>query len=269
VIAVPEISVVAPLHNETGNVTPLAARICAALEKTGRSFEIILVDDQSSDDTWSRVKKICESNPRVKGIRHQRNAGQSAALWTGFQASQGNIIATLDGDLQNDPADLPRMLEELRDCDMVCGWRTKRADTFQRKVSSRIARKARQWMLGSSFADTGCNLRVFKRDIVEMLPSFNGLHRFMPVLAQNAGAVVKEIPVQHHPRVSGVSNYGIGNRLFRGIRDLIMVRWYMKRQIPRLATETFPSREGDDIGTAGSRRNPAPKRHEQELPLQR
>jgi dolichol-phosphate mannosyltransferase len=237
---VPEISVIAPLRNESGNVELLAKRIFAALETTGRVFELILVDDESSDDTWARVKAICQADSRVKGIRHLRNGGQSAALSTGFRASRGRIIATLDGDLQNDPADFPRMLEELKGCDMVCGWRTKRADNFRRRMSSSIARKGRKWMLGVDFADTGCNLRVFKREILETLPIFNGVHRFMPVLAHHAGAVVKEIPVLHHPRVSGRSNYGIGNRLLRGIRDLIMVRWYLRRQIPKLPTETFP-----------------------------
>jgi len=235
----PEISVVAPLHNEAGNVQPLAAQIAAALEKTGREFEIILVDDASSDETWARVKQICAADARVQGIRHSRNAGQSAALWTGFRHSRGQIIATLDGDLQNDPADFPRMLDELKTCDMVCGWRTKRADNFQRRISSKVARKARKLMLGVDFADTGCNLRVFKRELLDHLPIFNGLHRFMPVLAHGFGATVKEIPVQHHARHSGVSNYGLGNRLFRGIRDLIMVSWYLRRQIPRLEVERF------------------------------
>src|SRR5258705_34387 len=124
----PEISVIAPLHNESGNVQPLVTQIGAAMEKTGRPFEIVLVDDASSDDTWARVKQVCGADTRVHGIRHLRNAGQSAALWTGFHNSRGQIIATLDGDLQNDPADFPRMLEELKTCDMVCGWRTKRAD---------------------------------------------------------------------------------------------------------------------------------------------
>jgi glycosyltransferase involved in cell wall biosynthesis len=227
------------LHNESGNVQPLVTQIAAAMEKAGQAFEIILVDDASSDDTWSKVKEVCTGDGRVQGIRHLRNAGQSAALWTGFRHSRGQIIATLDGDLQNDPADFPRMLEELKTCDMVCGWRTRRADNFQRRISSKVARTARKLVLGVDFADTGCNLRVFKRELIDHLPIFNGLHRFMPVLAQGLGAKVKEIPVQHHPRHSGVSNYGLRNRLFRGIRDLLMVRWYLRRQIPRLQVERF------------------------------
>ena len=239
---IPEISIIAPLRNESGNVQSLVTQIVTALEKTGSPFEVILVDDESRDDTWPRVKALCQADERVRGIKHLRNGGQSAALCTGFRAARGRIIGTLDGDLQNDPADFPRLLEELKSCDMVCGWRTKRADNFQRRISSRIARKARKLVLGVDFADTGCNLRVFKREIIESLPMFNGLHRFMPVLAHNIGAVVKEIPVQHHPRASGISNYGIGNRLWRGIRDLIMVRLYLGRQIPRLPIETFATK---------------------------
>src|SRR5438045_2584439 len=163
----PEISVVAPLRNESGNVKPLTEAICAALKKVGAPFEVILVDDGSTDDTWARVKELCQGDIQMKGIRHLRNAGQSAALITGFRASRGRIIATLDGDLQNDPSDFAGLLEMLRDCDMVCGWRTRRADTFRRRVSSKIARWARRITLGIDFADSGCNLRVFKREVLE------------------------------------------------------------------------------------------------------
>jgi dolichol-phosphate mannosyltransferase len=167
----------------------------------------------------------------VRGLRHVQSRGQSAALWTGFKASRGNIIATLDGDLQNDPADLPMMLSELAAYDMVCGLRAKRMDTIVRRVSSRIARLARKAALGVDFRDSGCNLRVFRRTVLEAVPPFDGLHRFMPILAHGAGAKVKEVPVAHHPRVAGRTKYGVWNRLGRGIYDLLMVRWYLKRQI--------------------------------------
>ena len=264
----PEISVIAPLHNESGNVQPLASQIAEAMEKTGRPFEIVLVDDASLDDTWLRVKQLCGIDAHVHGIRHLRNAGQSAALWTGFRNSRGQIIATLDGDLQNDPADFPRMLEELKTCDMVCGWRTKRADNLQRRISSKVARKARKLMLGVDFADTGCNLRVFKRELLDHLPIFNGLHRFMPVLAHGFGAKVKEIPVQHHPRHSGVSNYGLGNRLFRGIRDLFMVRWYLRRQIPRLQVERFSGDESAMVSAPGTNADVGPGRTAEVVPVE-
>jgi dolichol-phosphate mannosyltransferase len=229
----PEISVVVPLRNESANVLPLTERIFAALEKVSGGVELILVDDASSDDTWQQILSARLTFPGLRAIRHSQNLGQSAALWTGFRASLGNVLATLDGDLQNDPADLPRMLALLADCDMVCGVRTRRADNWLRRASSSIARSARKSMLDVDFADTGCNLRVFKRAVLDVLPAFDGVHRFMPVFVHNVGLQVKEVPVSHHPRTAGRSNYGISNRLGRGIRDLIMVRWFLKRQIGR------------------------------------
>jgi dolichol-phosphate mannosyltransferase len=239
----PEISVVVPLRNESANVLPLIERIFAALDKVSGGFELILVDDASSDDTWQQILRARQAYHGLRAFRHSQNQGQSTALWTGFKASQGKILATLDGDLQNDPTDLPRMIALLADCDMVCGVRTKRADKWLRRVSSSIARSARKAVLGVDFADTGCNLRVFKRTIIDSLPAFDGVHRFMPVFVHNVGLVVKELPVSHHPRTAGHSNYGIGNRLGRGVRDLVMVRWFLKRQIGRVSTGATNSEE--------------------------
>jgi dolichol-phosphate mannosyltransferase len=239
----PEISVVVPLRNESANVLPLTQRIFAALEKVSGGVELILVDDASSDDTWQQILRARQTFPGLRAIRHAQNLGQSAALWTGFRASQGKILATLDGDLQNDPADLPRMLTLLADCDMVCGVRTRRADNWVRRVSSSIARSARKSVLGMDFADTGCNLRVFKRAILDVLPAFDGVHRFMPVFVHNVGLTVKEVSVSHHPRIAGRSNYGISNRLIRGIRDLLMVRWFLKRQIGRVTAASGGAQE--------------------------
>jgi dolichol-phosphate mannosyltransferase len=239
----PEISVIVPLRNESANVLPLTERIFGALNKTSGAVELILVDDASSDDTWQRILQARQAYPGLRAFRHSQNRGQSAALWTGFKGSNGEILATLDGDLQNDPADLPRMLALLADCDMVCGVRTHRADNWLRRVSSSIARSARRMVLGVDFADTGCNLRVFKRKILETIPAFDGIHRFMPVFVHNVGLTVRELPVSHHPRIAGRSNYGISNRLGRGIRDLIMVRWFLKRQIDRAPFDSKTANE--------------------------
>ena len=225
------ISIVVPLHNESPNVRPLAERVFAALNTEARDLELVLVDDGSTDDTWAQMEAAHRAEPRIKLLRHQKSTGQSAALWTGFKASRGSWIGTLDGDLQNDPADLPKMFALLTECDMVCGVRAKRQDNFVRKISSRIARLARKMALGVDFKDTGCALRAFKRGVVETVPPVNGFHRFMPIFVHNAGASVREVPVSHHPRAAGVSKYGVWNRLGRGIWDLVGMRWYLKRQI--------------------------------------
>jgi dolichol-phosphate mannosyltransferase len=245
--------VVVPLRNEGPNVAPLTRQILAALENEPRSVELVLVDDGSTDDTWSRILEARRADPRVRGVQHARSRGQSAALWTGFKASRGGIIATLDGDLQNDPADLPAMLAALSACDMVCGVRAKRQDTVVRRISSAVARWARRTALGVDFRDSGCNLRVFKRAVLETIPPFDGLHRFMPILAHGAGAAVKEMPVAHHPRTAGRTKYGVWNRLGRGIYDLAMVRWYLKRQIKSL-TAPDNSAEAEAAPVSGQAR---------------
>jgi dolichol-phosphate mannosyltransferase len=253
----PEISVVAPLRNESPNVVPLAQQIFAAFRNEPRGIELILVDDGSNDDTWSRILEAQRADARVQPLRHPQSRGQSAALWTGFLASRGNIIATLDGDLQNDPADLPRMIGELTQCDMICGVRTNRQDTRVRKISSGIARLARKIVLGAEFRDTGCNLRVFKRSVLTTLPAFDGIHRFMPILAKGGGAKVREVPVTHHPRTAGSTKYGIWNRLGRGIFDLIVVRWYLKRQIRTMAVAEGPEATAGPVPDENAERKSA------------
>lgn len=237
----PEISVVAPLRNESPNVAPLAQQIFRAFQNDPRPLELILVDDGSTDDTWNRIQELRKGDPRIRPLRHAKSRGQSAALWSGFMASRGQIIATLDGDLQNDPADLPRMIGELSKCDMICGVRTKRQDSRVRKISSAIARWARKTVLHAEFRDTGCNLRAFKRSVLATLPAFDGIHRFMPILAQGGGARVVETPVNHHPRTAGTTKYGVWNRLGRGIFDLLVVRWYLKRQIKTMLPAESPA----------------------------
>ncbi len=230
------------MFNEADNVAPLVAQSFAALKNESRPFEIVLVDDASTDGTWDRIVAANKADPRVRGLRHGRNAGQSAALWTGFRNSTSPIIVTLDGDLQNDPADFPRLLAELGQYDVACGLRQKRQDNWLRRVSSRTARKARAAMLGVDFQDTGCGLRAFKRPVLEPLFAFNGFHRFMPVLAHCTGAKVIEIPVNHRPRAAGISKYGMWNRLGRGVYDLFAVRWYLKRKIPPIPVTSIPAR---------------------------
>lgn len=223
-----------PLLNEGPNVAPLARQLLEALRNEPRGLELILVDDASKDDTWDRILEAQRGDSRIRALRHARRGGQSAALWTGFRASRGEIIATLDGDLQNDPADLPRLLAELASCDLATGIRTQRKDSAVRRLSTKVARVARRVVFGVDFRDSACNLRAFKRGVLDTLPAFDGIHRFMPILAQSGGAIVKEVPITHRPRTAGQSKYGIGNRLGRGILDLLMVALYRRRQLKNI-----------------------------------
>jgi dolichol-phosphate mannosyltransferase len=226
-----DISIIVPVYNEADNVLPLAHEVTAAMKAQARSWELVFVDDSSTDNTPERICEATRLLPHVRGLRHALNSGQSAALWTGIQATSSPIIATLDGDLQNDPADLPRMLAELDRADFICGSRRQRRDSSIRKISSRVACAARKAALKADFADTGCALRVFKRSALEGVLPFNGWHRFLPILVHGNGSKTFEMPVNHRPRVAGVSKYGLWNRLWRGIYDLIGVRWYQKRRL--------------------------------------
>jgi len=228
---VAEISIVVPVYNEADNILPLAQEVADAMSREARSYELLFVDDASTDETWPRIQEAQRRDRRVRGLKHRQNSGQSAALWTGLQNSSSPIVATLDGDLQNDPADLPRLLAELERVDFVSGKRLSRQDTFVRRASSRIARWARRLILKVDFADTGCAMRAFKRSALEGVFPFNGLHRFLPILVHGNGATTLEVPVNHRRRVAGVSKYGVWNRLGRGIYDLIALGWYQKRRL--------------------------------------
>lgn len=226
-----DISIIVPVFNEAENVLPLAREVAMAFKEEPRQWELVFVDDASTDETWQRIQQARKLDDRVRGLRHLRNAGQSAALWTGIQATSSPFVATLDGDLQNDPADLPRLLGELERVDFVSGMRLCRQDTWLRRVSSRVARWARKRALKADFRDTGCAIRAFKRSALDGIFPFDGLHRFLPVLVHGGGAKTLEMPVNHRPRVAGVSKYGVWNRLWRGVYDLFALGWYQKRRL--------------------------------------
>ena len=231
-----EVSIIVPVFNEADNVLPMAREVAAAMTTSGRDWELVFVDDASTDETLQRIIEATRADAHVRGLRHQRNAGQSAAVWTGIQGTTSPVLCTLDGDLQNDPADLPAMIAELGKVDFVSGMRLNRQDTWVRKVSSKIARAARKSALGVDFRDTGCAIRAFKRTALAGVFPFNGLHRFLPVLVHGGGAKTLEVPVNHRPRVAGVSKYGVWNRLGRGIYDLIAISWYQKRRYRPVGT---------------------------------
>jgi dolichol-phosphate mannosyltransferase len=232
-----EIAIVVPLYNEAENVAPLAREIAQVFARQPRSWELVLVDDASTDTTWEQVLAAQRNDSRIRGLRHATNRGQSAAVWTGFEGTEAPLLCTLDGDLQNDPSVLPEMLGRLDEVDFICGRRGARKDSWVRKVSSRVAGAARQWALGYDFADTGCALRAFRRECLEGLFAFNGLHRFLPILVAAQGWRTREIAVNHRPRVAGVSKYGVWNRLGRGLHDLLGIRWYLQRRIRAVDVE--------------------------------
>lgn len=222
----PAISVVVPLYNEEGNVAELQNQLATAL--AGRDYELVLVDDGSSDRTVERV----ERGDRVRLLRFEKNAGQSAAMHAGIHAARGAIIVTLDGDLQNDPADIPALVARLDEgFDLVCGYRAKRKDTAFKRLQSRIANAVRSRFVGDGVRDTGCTLKAMRNECREALLPFNGMHRFIPALIRSMGWRVTEMPVNHRPRVAGVSKYGFGNRAWRATMDMFGVRWLNSRRV--------------------------------------
>jgi dolichol-phosphate mannosyltransferase len=227
-----ELSVVIPVRNEAANIAPLVAEIRAALEDV--DYEIIAVDDGSSDGTAEAVRALACGFARLRLVRHARSYGQSAAIRTGVQAARGALIATLDGDGQNDPADIPRLLALLRTAPaepplLVAGQRQKRRDTVLKRLSSRIANRVRAGILGDATPDTGCGLKLFRRELYLALPFFDHNHRFLPALVLRQGGKIVSIPVNHRPRAGGTSNYGLFDRLWVGIVDLFGVFWLMRR----------------------------------------
>jgi len=226
----PRVSLVAPVYDEALNLEPLVQKVQQALEGA-IEWELILVDDGSRDGSAALIRELHERDPRVHGVFFQRNCGQTTAIAAGIHAARGALIATLDADLQNDPADLPALIDALEDHDAVVGYRMKRNDTFVRRVSSRIANKIRNSLSGDSIRDTGCSLKVFRAEAIQSIPLFEGMHRFLPTLLRFHGFEVIEHPVSHFPRVAGESKYGIRNRAWRAFKDLLAVRWMRSRII--------------------------------------
>jgi dolichol-phosphate mannosyltransferase len=230
----PELSVVVPCHNEAENLRPLLSAIHVAIDPLGLDFEVVITDDCSTDDSWRILQELAATDPRVRAQRFKSNCGESAASWAGMQIARGRYIATLDADLQNDPKDLPAMMEALRGYDCVCGTRVETrgaGDSWLRIVSSRIANWVRNKLSGENITDAGCTYRVFKRECISKIKFFNGAHRFLPTLIKLEGFTVTEVPVSNNPRRSGKSHYGVWNRLFKSFRDLLAVRWMKSRKL--------------------------------------
>jgi glycosyltransferase involved in cell wall biosynthesis len=227
----PELSVVIPAYNEEANVEACHQELASVLEAHGQAFEIIFVDDGSSDGTAEALRRITGADPRVRVLRLRRNTGQSAALDAGFRAVRGAIVVTMDADLQNDPHDIPKLLAALPGHDAVCGWRVDRRDPWTKRVASRVANVVRDRVTRDGVHDTGCSLKAFRREAVQRLRLYRGMHRFLPALLQIEDFRVAEVPVSHRPRKAGVSKYGNWQRLWTGLADLWAVRWMARRRL--------------------------------------
>ena len=243
----PALSVVVPLYDERDSLTPLYRELDAAVGQWPGGIELVFVDDGSRDGSAAVLAELASKDPRVRVVTLAVNAGQSAALDAGFRAARGDIVATLDADLQNDPADLRRLLGYIGEADVINGVRAERHDTWVRRVSSRVANGVRNRVTGESVTDVGCSLRVMRATYLRRVKLYRGLHRFLPTLLAIEGARVMEVPVTHRPRRYGRSKYGIGNRLFVGIVDLLAVRWMQSRALRYAAVE-----RGDDAGSGAT-----------------
>jgi glycosyltransferase involved in cell wall biosynthesis len=235
----PEISLVIPCYNEAGNLRELIAAIRAAADPLDLPYEIVITDDCSTDNSWDILKELA-GDPRIRAQRLARNSGESAASFAGMKAARGKFIVTLDADLQNDPKDLPKFLDALKTHDCVCGTRVKargEGDNFLRVASSRIANAVRNKLSGEQITDAGCTYRAFKRECLDDLKFFRGMHRFLPTLFKIEGRTVTEIEVAHNPRFAGRSHYGVWNRLFASFYDLLAVRWMKRRMFRWQITE--------------------------------
>ena len=226
-----DLSVIVPVHNESANVPLVVAELAAALAGH-RDAEMLVVDDGSTDDTVARLVDARASNPSLRIIRHCGNFGQSAALWTGALAARGEWLVTLDGDLQNDPADIERLRAAVAadpSLALVVGQRVRRQDDWVRKLSSRVANGVRRRVLHDGTLDTGCGLKLVRRSVFLALPYFDHMHRFVPALVQRAGGRVQSVAVGHRPRGAGRSHYGVLDRLWVGIIDIAGVAWLQRR----------------------------------------
>lgn len=236
----PELSLVIPCYNEEGNLRELIKAIRESVDPLRVSYEVVITDDCSKDNSWAILKDLAASDPRIRVQRFKFNCGESAASFAGLKAARGRFLFTMDADLQNDPKDLPKFLEALKHYDCVCGTRVKvrgQGDNIIRVISSRTANWVRNKLSGEQISDAGCTYRAFKRECIENLKFFKGMHRFLPTLFKIEGHTVTEIEVSNNPRFAGQSNYGVWNRLFASFYDLLAVRWMKKRMFKFIVDE--------------------------------
>ena len=227
----PEVSIVIPVFNERENLVLLDEQITKHMKQLNKDYEVILVDDGSNDGSAEVIRILKNCNPRLRLIQFGHNHGQTAAFSAGFDKARGDTIITMDADLQNSPADIPLLLEAIKEYDVVCGWRYKRNDPWIKKISSKIANTVRNLLTEETIKDTGCSLKAFRRECFKNIKFYNGMHRFFPTLMKMEGFSVTQVKVDHYPRIYGHSKYNIRNRLFASFKDLLAIRWMKKRQI--------------------------------------
>lgn len=231
--SLPWASVIVPIKDERDNLPPLLASLVKVMDQyelsRSRPYEMIFVDDGSTDGSSEELDCLAAQYPQMRVFHLARNYGKTCALDAGFRESSGEIIIEIDGDLQQDSEDILKLLPYTATYDVVCGWRQERQDGLVKKLSSRIANRVRNAFTRDGVHDTGCPLKIFRRPVLERITLFEGLHRFFPALALMHGFTVTEVPVRHYPRIHGVSKYGMGNRLFKSLYDLIAVRWMQNR----------------------------------------
>jgi len=226
-----DVSIVAPVFNERANLRPLVDELLAVLRLFPRPFEIVLVDDGSRDGSAEEIDALAAAHPEVRGVHFRANCGQTAAFDAGFKEARGAIVVTIDSDLQNDPRDIPALLQALEGHDAAVGVRTRRRDGTLRRFSSKVANAVRNRVSGDDIIDTGCSLKAFRVDALREIKLWNGMHRFLPTLIRLEGRSVVQVPVNHRPRMSGTSKYGVWNRVFRSSADLLAVRWMKSRRL--------------------------------------
>ena len=226
-----DISVVVPVYNEEENLPVLIPQLHDVFRGLGKTYEMIFIDDGSTDRSRRLLKEMVPTYPEIRVLGFKRNCGETAAGAAGLKEARGEIVITIDADLQNDPKDIPRMLEYLKDYDMVTGWRQKREDSWVKRITSKIANRIRNRLSGEEIRDSGCTFRAYKRECLQNLKLYKGMHRFMPTLVKTEGFRVIEIPIAHHPRKFGVSKYTTWNRMWRAFIDLLAVKWMKSRHI--------------------------------------
>ncbi len=243
----PTYSVVVPVYNEEENVAELLSQIEAALEPLGDPYEVVFVDDGSCDRSLEVMRELKSSHPSLRVLKLARNTGQSAAMEAGIRNALGAVVITMDADLQNDPADIPKLLEKMDEADAVIGWRGIRKDSMLKRFTSRTGNAIRNWLTHEKVIDTGCSLKAFKRESLSRIKIFRGMHRFLPTLIRMEGCTFTQVRVNHRPRIHGETKYGFFDRLKETTFDVLAVRWMQKRAL-RYEVSEVAGKEGESDG---------------------